>query len=410
MSHFRRHPPAAGKSGFTVCTLWRIVQARFAETPCVRDTWPGIRERISATFLNLALRYADTFVIEFQQASDAVRSANAWVSGATTATPTSPTGLGGPSSALMLAPFPAASGLDVAAARRDTPATLMHAVAVLLAEVGGGAAVAAGGAQLAPDVPAAALEAFVALVRFAGRTPELANAADEDEAVHGFGAGLDTLAARSAYLELMRAYAKDPWSAQQTALQLRDNRTFEGYRHLTWHAAYRRLMFLHEIFRAVADDVAAEPPVATREEADDIEEAAAMAVAFLDLMRVVVVQSRTAGEAQVRSTRDTLRAAYDECIAGVAGTPSAAGIPSSPEELLIQVSPPAAAKCCFRCCFGACPRNGGSPGLLRRRDASAALTRRSYARCGHTVRYKHHAPWLNMQRGSSRGAGVHSAV
>eukprot|EP00892_Ulva_mutabilis_P012351 jgi/Ulvmu1/9489/UM052_0059.1 len=311
--------------------------ARFAETPCVRDTWPGIRERISATLLHLALRYADIYVIEYHQASDAIRSANAWVSGATTATPSSPSGHAGPSTALMLAPFAGPSASDAVLARRDTPATLMHAVAVLLSEVGGGAAVAAGGDRLAPDLPPAALEAFVAFVRFAGRTPELANAADEDEAVHGFGAGLETVAARTAYLELMRAYAKDPWSAQQTALQLRDNRTFEGYRQLTWHAAYRRLMLLHDVFRTVADDVTAEPPVATREEAADIEEAAAMAVPFMDLMRVVVVQSRAAGEAQVRATRETLRAAYEECLSGVAGTPVATGMPASPEELLIQV-------------------------------------------------------------------------
>lgn len=305
--------------------------------PCVRDMWPGVRERICGTFLNLALRYADTFVVEYQGSSDAMRSANAWLSPATTGTPASLAGTPGPSSALMIPPSGGPLGGDAAASRRDTPAALLRAVAALLADVGGGSAVAAGADRLSPELPPEALEAFVGLVRFAGRTPELANAADEEEAVHGFGSGLDTVAARVAYLELMRAYAKDPWSAQQTALQLRDNRTFEGYRHLTWHAAYRRLVFLHGMFRSVADDVTAEPPVATREEADDIEEAVRMAVAFMDIMRVVVVQSRGAGEAQIRGTRETLRAAYDECMTGIAGTPVAQGVPGSPEELLIQV-------------------------------------------------------------------------
>lgn len=316
----------------------------------MRDMWPGIREHICGTFLHLALRYADTFVVEYQGASDAIRSANAWLSGATSGAPASPRGgAARPSSALMIPPLGGAAA-DGAAACRDTPTSLLRGVAVLLAAVGGGAAVAAGGDRLTADLPPAALEAFVSLVRFAGRTPELANAADEEEAAHGFGTWLDTVSARAAYLELMRAYAKDPWSAQQTALQLRDNRTFDGYRHLTWHAAFRRLIFLHGVFRTVADDVTAEPPVASREEADDIEEAVSMAVAFMDIMRVVVVQSRGAGEAQVRATRETLRAAYEECLAGVAGTPAAAGIPGSPEELLIQVRwPPCPGVCCTGC-------------------------------------------------------------
>lgn len=71
----------------------------------------------------------------------------------------------------------------------------------------------------------------------------------------------------------MRAYASDAWSAQQTCLQLQDNRGYEGYKQLTWHAGFRRLVLVHAVFRNFPDDTTTEIPVATQEEADDLEEA-----------------------------------------------------------------------------------------------------------------------------------------
>ena len=108
------------------------------------------------------------------------------------------------------------------------------------------------------------LDIWPRLLRHACRTPELACAADEDEAVGGTGAALHTVAERSAYLELMRAYASDTWSAQQAALQLRDNRGYDGYKQLTWHAAFRRLALVHALFKNFPDDSSTELPVATQ--------------------------------------------------------------------------------------------------------------------------------------------------
>ena len=96
------------------------------------------------------------------------------------------------------------------------------------------------------------------------RTPELACAADEDEAVSGTGASLQSVPERCAYLSLMRAYASDAWSAQQASLQLRDNRGYDGYKQLTWHAAFRRLALVHVLFKNFPDDSSTELPVATQ--------------------------------------------------------------------------------------------------------------------------------------------------
>jgi hypothetical protein len=101
-------------------------------------------------------------------------------------------------------------------------------------------------------------------VGHACRAPQLACTADEDEAISGTGASLQTVPERCAYLELMRAYASDAWSAQQTSLQLRDNRGYDGYKQLTWHALFRRLALVHVLFKNFPDDSSTELPIATQ--------------------------------------------------------------------------------------------------------------------------------------------------
>jgi hypothetical protein len=181
----------------------------------------------------------------------------------------------------------------------------------------------------------ACMQRSAVTARHACRTPELACVADEDEAVSGGGAALGTVPERIAYLALMRAYASDAWSAQQTCLQLQDNRGYEGYKQLTWHAGFRRLLLVHAHARHFPDDAAADIPVGSQDDADDLEEAVAVGAAFLALMRAVLERSRPAGEAQLRVVRDCLSVAYADCRATLSGT--LADTPSSPEELLIAV-------------------------------------------------------------------------
>lgn len=75
-----------------------------------------------------------------------------------------------------------------------------------------------------------------------------------------------------------------------------------------------------------------------QEEAEDLEESVLIATSFLHLMRVVLDRSRVAGEAQLKTVREGLAAAYTDCRAGLGD--SLREIPNSYEELLITVRPP----------------------------------------------------------------------
>lgn len=72
-----------------------------------------------------------------------------------------------------------------------------------------------------------------------------------------------------------------------------------------------------------------------QEEAEDLEESVLIATAYMHLMRVVLDRSRVAGDAQLKTVREGLSAAYSDCRAGLGGP--LREVPTTYEELLITV-------------------------------------------------------------------------
>jgi hypothetical protein len=130
-----------------------------------KDLWPEVRQAVSGTFLQIVLQYADNFVIESSAVpTEAAIAANAWVAEDPSATNISYGGY-----ALTLPGSSIVGPGGGRGGRRDGPATLLRCLAALLDAHGGGAAVAAGAESFSPGMAPPALEAFVNLVRFAGR-------------------------------------------------------------------------------------------------------------------------------------------------------------------------------------------------------------------------------------------------
>lgn len=141
------------------------MQQQYPTRAAFKDLWPEVRQAVSGTFLQIVLHYADIFVTDSPGTpSDAAIAANVWAAEAPSATPGGYTGF-----ALALPGISMGGAGGDRAGKRDGPATLLRCLGALLDAHGGGAAVAAGAESFSPGMPAEAMEAFVGLVRFAGR-------------------------------------------------------------------------------------------------------------------------------------------------------------------------------------------------------------------------------------------------
>ena len=139
-----------------------VLQQQYPSMAAFKDLWPEVRQAVSGTFLQIVLRYADIFVTDSHSTpSDAALAANAWVAEAPSATQAGYTGFA------LTAPGTSMGGAR--GGKRDGAASLLRCLSALLDAHGGGAAVASGAESFSHGMPPETLEAFVGLVRFAGR-------------------------------------------------------------------------------------------------------------------------------------------------------------------------------------------------------------------------------------------------
>jgi hypothetical protein len=210
----------------------------------VRHTEPSIdvRSRLSAVLLELTIRYADALV-SHTAADDHVRlrAASAFDTPAeppvdTRSTPSRY------SRALSLVPVGSSSNAANAAKGRDTPASLLSALAAAL-DVH--AATVADG-PLGAGVPEPARDALLSFINFACTSPPLL----EEKilpARRGWGP-----TARAAYLRVLQAYACAPRPAELIAWQLKLHSEHDDYLHISWHEFFKLAEGLHAKYVSVS--------------------------------------------------------------------------------------------------------------------------------------------------------------
>ena len=189
-----------------------------------------VRARLSAVLLELVVRYGDTIVVHVASEELAhLRAASAFQP---PSEPPPEPSRATPSRFSLTPTFGRAQGPP--AAGRDTPATLLSALASALE--------AHAGAPFADDLPRSAHDAFISFVNFACKSaPLLEDQIDAHPNRKGWGPP-----ARAAYLAVLRAYACAPEAAFQIISQLVLQAQHDDYEHLSWHDFFRTLVTVHD--------------------------------------------------------------------------------------------------------------------------------------------------------------------